>query len=397
MTDPLQQAQYTRLHPERTLWLNGRECLALRFPHAGCHACADECPAGALLQANGTWTLTHACVGCGRCAARCPTDALTVTGFDRNGSSPPPGHPLRVDCARVPAGSTPKGALRVPCLGGLGTDGLLRLVAGSPYGVRLLDRSLCAECPAGGDAFPPVGDALDTANALLDEMAVPAERRIGVEPRPLRDAPRPPTPAPGSHGRPVSRRDLWKALASEAVRARDAAQAPRPPASVGSAPLPDGRARVTPRKRLAVIARLRALDETRARPLPARLRPSLAIAPTCRDHNLCVRLCPTGALELQESGSRKAVRFDPDRCIACAACIHACPGGAIGWQEKADDVSTGPRTLITHETRTCGECGADFVQRGMAEENSLPTCPDCQKSRRLMQSVFSDLFASHHG
>ncbi|AGA32637.1 Ferredoxin [Thioalkalivibrio nitratireducens DSM 14787] len=398
MTDPLRQAQYTRLHPERTLWLNARECLALRFPHAGCNACADQCLLGALSLAADTWALADGCVGCGRCAARCPTDALTITGFDRDPATPRPGEPLYVDCTRVPAASTPERGLRVPCLGGLGTDALLQLVARSPAGVRLLDRGLCVGCPAGDDPCPPVTDALETANALLAEVSASPEPRIAVEARILQAAPRSPGPASDLHRSGVSRRGFWKALASEGVRVRYAGNEPIPPASIGNAPPPDGRARVTPRKRLALIARLRALDETRTRPLPAGLRPSLAIAGTCRDHSLCVRLCPTGALEIQESTSRKSVHFEPDRCIECAACTQACPEGAIAWQPTAHDFATGPRTLITHGTRTCSECGADFVQHGRDEDDgALPSCPTCRKSRQLMQSVFSDLFASRNG
>jgi [FeFe] hydrogenase (group B1/B3) len=44
----------------------------------------------------------------------------------------------------------------------------------------------------------------------------------------------------------------------------------------------------------------------------------------------CRRVCPTGALTIDEY--KKAV-IDPDKCISCGACVYSCPFGAI--QEKS--------------------------------------------------------------
>jgi ferredoxin len=394
MTESLQQVHYARLHHERALWVNTQECLAVRFPHAGCNACVDTCPIGALQPANGTWALSDDCVGCGRCAARCPTEALVITGFDRSGGVTVPGKPLRVDCERVPSASSPEGALRLPCLGGLGTDGLLRLFSRSPAGVTMLDRGLCPDCPAGGGPRLPVSAALDEANGLLGDIGVSPDRQIRIEYQRLPDGAAPAMPPPQTHAERVTRRGLWKALAAGAVRVREPVERPDPPASLGRPAPPDGSVRATPSKRLAVIARLRSLADDETRALPARLFPSLAIGNTCQDHNLCVHLCPTGALELAESDTRREIHFDPERCIECAACIRACPEGAINWGRSTDGMPAATQILTARETRVCGECGAGFVDRQSGhDDEALPACPACRRSRQLMQSVFTDLFA----
>jgi ferredoxin len=354
----------------------------------------DACPVGALKPATGSWTLSDDCVGCGRCAAHCPTEAIVITGFDRSGGVTVTGQPLRVDCERVPSASSPEGVLRLPCLGGLGTDGLLHLFSRSPAGVALLDRGLCPDCPAGGGTRPPVSAAVDEANGLLDGIGVLPGRQIRIETQALPEGAVPAAAPPPAQGAQVTRRGLWKALAAEAVRARESVERPHPPAGLGRPAPPDGRVRATPRKRLTVIARLRSLAGDETHPLPARLFPSLAIGNTCQDHNLCVHLCPTGALALAESKTRREIRFDPESCIECAACIRACPEGAIKWGRSTDSKRGATQILTARETRVCGECGAGFVDRQSGHDDEvLPACPSCRRSRQLMQSVFADLFA----
>lgn len=398
IADRPQQGRFVRLHAERAVWVNARDCLAVRFPHAGCNACVSECPVDALELSNDTWALNEDCVNCGRCAAHCPTDALVITGFERSDLRGPHAAPLQVDCERVPEASRPEGTLRVPCLGGLGTPALLQLVTRNTFGVQVLDRGLCADCPAGSGARPPVSEALERANALLEAIGVSADRCIRLEHRSFSGEPLPLMASAAGVHKNVSRRGLWKALASEAIRVRDTTDERDAPASLGNPAPPDGRARVTPRKRLAIINRLRSLMETSESPLPPHLFPQLGIDNRCRDHNLCVHLCPTGALSLQQSATRKEIRLDPERCIECSACIEACPEGAIHWRREAGDAAEGMQVLAVRETRVCAECGSDFVEREIGHgDHSLPTCPACGKSRQLMQSVFSDLFASRSG
>jgi len=49
--------------------INADECI-------GCGACADECPVGAIAEADGKYVINaDECIGCGACAGVCPVSA----------------------------------------------------------------------------------------------------------------------------------------------------------------------------------------------------------------------------------------------------------------------------------------------------------------------------------
>ncbi|MBN1412537.1 MAG: 4Fe-4S dicluster domain-containing protein [Spirochaetales bacterium] len=47
----------------------------------------------------------------------------------------------------------------------------------------------------------------------------------------------------------------------------------------------------------------------------------------CTDCGNCLSHCPSGALVVEDSKTRKII-FKPDKCIECLACIRACPFNA---------------------------------------------------------------------
>ncbi len=49
--------------------INADECL-------GCGACADECPVGAIVEADGKYVIkADECIDCGTCEGTCPVGA----------------------------------------------------------------------------------------------------------------------------------------------------------------------------------------------------------------------------------------------------------------------------------------------------------------------------------
>lgn len=65
---------------------------------------------------------------------------------------------------------------------------------------------------------------------------------------------------------------------------------------------------------------------------PATLAPAgflpIVDEPVCIDGcDICVKICPKGAMTLQDN--HKATLFDPDGCLSCYACVQQCPVNAI--------------------------------------------------------------------
>ena len=48
----------------------------------------------------------------------------------------------------------------------------------------------------------------------------------------------------------------------------------------------------------------------------------------CRGCGLCVDVCPTAVLVLDEAGRKAKVKTAED-CIACLSCAYLCPSGTI--------------------------------------------------------------------
>jgi len=45
----------------------------------GCGACAEQCPVGAIAEADSLYAIdADACVDCGACASQCPTESIVA-------------------------------------------------------------------------------------------------------------------------------------------------------------------------------------------------------------------------------------------------------------------------------------------------------------------------------
>ena len=82
--------------------------------------------------------------------------------------------------------------------------------------------------------------------------------------------------------------------------------------------------------------------------LPEGYRGAIVINPeACTGCGLCVRDCPTGALEL-EKRSRDEYRLIhyPARCAYCGQCESSCVRGAIGHSNALVGATTNPKELV---------------------------------------------------
>lgn len=113
----------------------------------------------------------------------------------------------------------------------------------------------------------------------------------------------------------------------------------------------------------------------------------------CTACGVCVRVCPTGALTLQQGDSGSglfALEHKASRCDDCGRCVALCPTSALirtgqgNWASLLDETS---RTLATGAVRRCARCGASF-----AEPDPGRYCPPC--AFRLANPFGSRLLAA---
>lgn len=371
MTDPRPTSLTRPLGPGSRIRLRAAACLPERFPRVACRRCADACPTAALSAGGAGPVLGDRCVGCGQCQVACPTGALDVPGFP---AQPPTVHgALAIDCWRVPTSDSPKGALRLPCLGGLSTAALLELTAAAGDGApELLDRGFCRECPAGGEVHP-VTARLAEAHRVLEAIGVPPERR----PRLL------------SHRLPLARmadhagEPLMEGRLSRRALLTGGADRPKQPAGT-AASRTDEAGRRSERERLfAALARLAPKREP-----PAWLFPEIIASDACANHQVCASACPTRALSPYRSEGAAGIRLNPSACAACGLCVTLCPEQALSLTPSGlADALRMARTLTRHAQRSCLECGADY--RGPGD-----VCPACEKDRDIARDAFRTLFGA---
>ncbi len=370
------QHAYQRLRPdipEVAFLASG--CLPGRSPLSRCSECADACPADALQAEKGALTLADSCLRCGQCAAACPTGALRVSGFPRSETLDGPveesAAELPVECWRVPRDAMGSGALRVPCLVGLDSGTLAELSALRDAPLVLMNRGWCEACPAGGQSVPMAASVAAAASAL-EAAGVPAQRRPRIEDRPLppHRATSKTIPLAECETR-LGRRELFRQMAGRSAGGALGGVGLDAPAegAAETRPLIDKIAAL-PRQRMA-----RAVQRF-ASTLPASMAPRLKVDESrCCNQRVCAALCPTGALQAINDQEGSGLDFDPVPCIGCELCVRVCPERALELEPHGG--ASGP--MIRHAHQYCRECRSFCPGTG---EGDL--CASCAKKYGLL-------------
>lgn len=366
-----------RLDAGRELHLSASHCLPARYPEQACDLCVEACPVDAIGSVAGIPALTGTCIGCGQCAAACPSGALDLAGFQLPAIADDVGDEIFVDCWRVPFEMSPAGALRVPCLAGLGTGWLAGLVErAGERPVHLLDRGACDACPA-GKGVSGLRARVSEARILLFESGVAPESLPSITFVPTETALTPGIPESSQEMR-MGRRSFFRNLAGQMARGAEQVAA----TGIDADDPIVLRQEVEPIDRLRLVTALATIARRHQRDLPNKVLPHLSLG-DCSGHGICAGVCPTGALTRaivgDTVGDAAELKFLAARCIACGQCARSCPDKAL--RVATTGGSAAVEVLARWPERRCTECGESFFG------TSGDVCPACSKTQQLFHGM----------
>ncbi|WP_297202551.1 DUF362 domain-containing protein [Thermanaeromonas sp.] len=345
-------------------------CVRSLSPRASCRRCVESCPLDSI-EITEKGPQIADCNRCGLCAAACPTGALkdperTPAFFLARGREILKHYEEVIFfCLRLPPrirqDKTPN-AVFVPCLGALIPEVLLALATEGKV-LLVLPREGCAGCALekGRSIYE---NTLFLVNKMLEALQFSPERiRVTSEVPPLRVK----SLSKASGEAAMGRREFFAALFRGINRGVIQENS-------GQGNIPASRRQILDQVLEDVEKAKGSLRKDKDWP-----QAGLKVAGPCYFCNVCSRLCPTGALTLQE----EKLLFSPALCLSCGLCIDVCLHGSLSWGDKIslNSLVTKERQELTIAgIRECVNCGEKFSGNTYAR-----LCLRCLLQKGLIQ------------
>jgi ferredoxin len=364
-------------------------CTRYRYRYSECRRCADACPHEAIeLSEEGATLLVQRCKNCALCVSACHSQAWSSGDFKpidilREAIKKP-----AFSLACEPSGC--KADATVPCLGAV--DAVwLAYMAKRRLPVTLLGSDHCLQCEHGKTGAAQLRRNLDAVDSLFEAhkrgAASDAAEPQWTLPRRVEDDRNQPARSATQASSAVgsARRSLFGRLfrhhhdpAALSAPALQPAQVPAKAIRAAAYMVSE------PRELLQIVCK-----QKPDRPFTVALHEDLplmqlSLQSGCTLCEACFRVCPTGAIQIEQNPHDWALTFQADRCVACEVCLEVCQPRVLDAQASFDARPGQPAiTLIKQAMQRCARCDRHFVS-----PTPQKTCAICSDDEYAFDAIF---------